>query len=149
MEMIRRGDEVCVLVVARGYHFVVGFLAVMCLGAIVVPQSELSKSPFISDLSAELLHKALRSPSKSLSTQQEPHTRMPQCALQPMASCAEALPAVQVSKAITALCLWMAVSRPRPQTCAHWFFLRAKHLTPTSQVSSFSLRGAQADRREP
>jgi hypothetical protein len=43
MEMIRKGDEISVLVVARGYHFVVGFLAVMCLGAIVVPQSELSR----------------------------------------------------------------------------------------------------------
>ncbi|KIW79440.1 hypothetical protein Z517_06052 [Fonsecaea pedrosoi CBS 271.37] len=51
MEMIRRGDEICVLVVARGYEFVVAFFAVMCLGAIVVPQS-----PHISF--EELIHAA-------------------------------------------------------------------------------------------
>jgi len=40
MEMIRNNEEVSILVVARGYEFVVSFFAVLALGAIAVPQSK-------------------------------------------------------------------------------------------------------------
>ncbi len=46
LQHLRAGDEVCLLIVARGYEFVVTFLAVLCLGAIATPQSELFSEDF-------------------------------------------------------------------------------------------------------
>jgi acyl-CoA synthetase (AMP-forming)/AMP-acid ligase II len=45
-QKLRRGEEVCILIVARGYAFVVAFFAVMALGAIAVPQSAHHSSPY-------------------------------------------------------------------------------------------------------
>ena len=38
--MLRNGEEVSLMIVARGYEFVVSFFAVLALGGIAVPQSE-------------------------------------------------------------------------------------------------------------
>lgn len=41
-QMLRNGEEVSLMIVARGYEFVVSFFAVLALGGIVVPQSKCS-----------------------------------------------------------------------------------------------------------
>ena len=39
-KMLRSGEEVSLMIVARGYEFVVAFFAILALGGIAVPQSE-------------------------------------------------------------------------------------------------------------
>ena len=41
-QMLRNGEEVALMIVARGYEFVVAFFAVLALAGIVVPQSKCS-----------------------------------------------------------------------------------------------------------
>ena len=52
-QMLRNGEEVSLMIVARGYEFVVSFFAVLALGGIVVPQSKCSlrHAPQTTDLS--------------------------------------------------------------------------------------------------
>lgn len=41
VDSIQRGAEISILLAATGYEFVVSFLAILCLGAVAVPLSEI------------------------------------------------------------------------------------------------------------